>query len=215
MKNKTRVVCIAIIVFSLVFAVTDYFSAMRVSYNKYLDGEYYFCYKATTQAHDSDTWWATAEAQNLDYSDPKTMLLHSSGSTYYVYGPHDRVCSLIYRKDNVLENFPLSNLVIAEEDKEYFYGTKKYTYKEYIDKLNALTDDQIKSDMLSDPAMRNYKKVRDFMFILICVDAFGAFLIFLLNRGELYDSVNLVLIIGALYSIFFEVMTFFAYGRLW
>lgn len=218
LRNKEsfmkRKICYIFIIFSLIFNISDYFIAMRTSYNRYLDGEYYFRYKATTQSHDSDTWWTTAEAQNADYSDTKVMLIHSSGHTCYVYKPHDGVCSLVYGKDKVVENFPLSNLVIEEEDKDYFYGTKKYTYEEYINKLNALTDEQLKGIRVSDPAMRNYQKIKMFMFILIGMDAFMGMVLFFLYRAELDGSIDLLLMIGAFYSIAFDVITFFAYGFL-
>ena len=46
MKRRTYIYLI-IIVACLIYSVSDYFAAMRRSYNMYVEGEYYFRYEAT------------------------------------------------------------------------------------------------------------------------------------------------------------------------
>jgi hypothetical protein len=92
-----------------------------------------------------------------------------------------------------------------------FNGTKVYTYDEYIEVVNGLTKDQLKSNIVSTEAVANYNSVKEFMFILIGVDVFFGILLFVVKRNELDDKEDLVLLVAALYSIFWEIITAFIF----
>ena len=213
MKRK---ILFIIIVACLIFSVSDYIASMRTSYNKYLSGEYYFRVQAKVlAASNADDWMESVEGfeavSNIDYTIPKNRLLYlNAGSTVYAYGPHDGLCTVLFGKE-VIEDIPISNLQFEKDDAAYFYGTKKYTYKEYIDLLKGLTDKQEKSDRLSDRKMAGFIHVKDCMIVLICFDIAVFLGLFLLLRGENDFGVDLVLIIGALYGIFFEIFTAFTF----
>lgn len=209
--RRRRNIYFIIIISSLIFAVADSFIAKRQSYEKYQKGEYYFRQKARTVDTHSDTWWATPEAQSMDYSDPKNMLLTSGNISVYAYGPHDGVCTVCYN-ETVIEDFPIKNLKFENDDADYFYGSKTYIYEEYIDIVNNMDESQLKSLRVSDKAMANFKEIRKFMFILIGVDAVLAAILFLLYKAELDNAFNVLMFLGALYSVFFEVVTFFVFG---
>lgn len=199
-----------IIVLSLIFAVSDYFFAMHDSYNKYVDGEYFFREKAKTVDTHNDTWWATAQAQNADYSDPKTLLLSTDGAVVYAANPHNGYCTVI-DGDNVIEDFPLSNLKFDNEDMGYFYGTKKYTYEEYIDIVKGMSKEELESSRVSNKEMANFNKVKNNIFILIGVYAVFAMLLVFLYKAGLDNAIDLVLLVAALYSVFFEIFTAVAF----
>ncbi len=212
--ERRRNIYFIIIVLCLIYAVSDYFIAMRQSYDKYLSGEYSIRQKAYTVETHGDNWWLTSEAQNKDYSDPKNVLLSSNNTEVYVEDPHDGVCTVYYGK-NVIEDFPVSNLKFENEDDEaLFNGSKTYTYEEYIDIVKGMDKDQLKSNRVSDKKIANFKQVKYSMFILIIVDAGLAVMLFLLYRGEHDHGFNVVMLIGALYGIFFEIMTTVLYSQI-
>ena len=207
-----KVIMYLIIISCLVFAVGDYFYSMRESYNKYVSGEYFFRYRAkTTEA--PDDWTAYFDSENPkpmpDYSDPKENLLMTTNVGVYAYAPHDGVCTVIHG-DNVIEDFPVSRLYFdSEEDEKLFKGIKQYTYDEYIELVNGLTDDQLKSNFVNTKEVANYNNVKGFMFTLIGVDVFFGVILFVLKRSDQDDKETLVLFLAALYSIFWEVITAF------
>ena len=119
----------------VIFAISDYFFTMQDSYNRYLEGEYFFRYKAKTMlAMDQDAWFDSVEnfeyVSSKDFSDTKTMLLYGGESEVYACNPHDGVCTVIYGSQTV-DDFPLTNLQFSGDDAEYFYGTKLLSYDEY------------------------------------------------------------------------------------
>lgn len=208
-----RKILFAFIVISIVFSVTDYFAAQRSSYNKYLSGEYYFRYKATTiLAQEPDSWMDSVEAfekaAERDYSDTKTMLLYGGVQTVWAGNPHDGVCTVIYG-DRVVEDFPVSNLRFENDDETYFYGTKKLDYKEYIEFVNSLTDGELDSERVSDRKMASYKAAKSSMIMLIAVDLAVFVILFFLYRSELDFAFNLVLIVAAVYNILLELISVF------
>ena len=204
-----RVVLFIIMFGCLLIAVADYYGDMRKSYNKYLSGEYFFREKAHTveTVSDEDLLYEAAFT-NKDYSDPKEILFHSSGASVYACDPHDRSCTVFYG-DNVISDFPLYAIKIDNEDTGYFYGTKKYTFKEYTDLLKDLSEDQLESPMVSDKKMAGFKHNTRSILILVCVDAGILFILFLLHRHELDDAFDKVLLTGALYGIFVNVIITF------
>ena len=208
MKRRTYIYLI-IIVACLIYSVSDYFAAMRQSYNMYVEGEYYFKYEATiVNQHMNDDWWATPEAQNTDYSDPKNMLLRTTNVTVYAAGPHDGVCTVCYG-DNVIEDFPVSVLKFEGDDAEYFKGSKTYTYDEYISQVRSIVKAKEEKHRLSDKAMCSFEQYKFFMIGFVCIDAVFGFILILLYRAELYNRFNLLLFFAALYSIFFDVISTF------
>ena len=208
MKRRTYIYLI-IIVACLIYSVSDYFAAMRQSYNMYVEGEYYFRYEATiVNQHTNDDWWATPEAQNTDYSDPKNMLLRTTNVTVYAAGPHDGVCTVCYG-DNVIEDFPVSVLKFEGDDAEYFKGSKTYTYDEYISQVRSIVKAKEEKHRLSDKAMCSFEQYKFFMIGFVCIDAVFGFILILLYRAELYNRFNLLLFFAALYSIFFDVISTF------
>ena len=208
MKRRTYIYLI-IIVACLIYSVSDYFAAMRRSYNMYVEGEYYFRYEATiVNQHMNDDWWATPEAQNTDYSDPKNMLLRTPNETVYAAGPHDGVCT-VYYGDNVIEDFPVSVLKFEGDDAEYFKGSKTYTYDEYIAQLRAIIKAKDEKHRLSSKAMYTFEHYKFFMIGFVCLDAVFGFSLILLYRAELYDRFNLLMFFTALYGIFFDVISTF------
>ena len=208
MKRRTYIYLI-IIVACLIYSVSDYFAAMRQSYNMYVEGEYYFRYEATiVNQHMNDDWWATPEAQNTDYSDPKNMLLRTTNETVYAVGPHNGVCTVCYG-DNVIEDFPISVLKFEGDDAEYFKGSKTYTYDEYIAQLRAIIKAKDEKHRLSSKAMYTFEHYKFFMIGFVCLDAVFGFCLILLYRAELYDRFNLLMFFTALYGIFFDVISTF------
>jgi hypothetical protein len=175
----------------------------------YVEGEYYFKYEATiVNQHTNDDWWATPEAQNTDYSDPKNMLLRTTNETVYAVGPHNGVCTVFYG-DKVIEDFPLSVLKFAGDDADYFKGAKKYTYDEYLSQVRSIIKAKEEKHRLSDKAMYAFEHYKFFMIGFVCIDAVFGFILILLYRAELYDRFNLLLFFAALYSIFFDVISTF------
>jgi len=210
-----RKVAFAFIIISLVFSVSDYFYTMHASYNKYLEGEYFFRYKATTiLAMDQDAWFDSVEnfeyVSSLDFSDPKIMLLYGGEMEVYAYDPHDGVCTVIYGSQTI-DDFPVSNLRFADDDADYFNGTKQLTYDEYIEYVKSLTPDQLESKMVSSSQMASFKGVGRNILILIGVEGTALFVLFLLRKLDRNFASDIVLIVGALYGIFFEVISAYIY----
>ena len=208
MKRRSYIYLI-IIVACLIYSVSDYFAAMRRSYNMYVEGEYYFKYEATiVNQHTNDDWWATPEAQNTDYSDPKNMLLRTTNETVYAAGPHNGVCT-VYYGDKVIEDFPVSVLKFEGDDAEYFKGSKTYTYDEYISQVRSVVIAKEEDHRLNSKEMCSFEQYKFFMIGFICLDAVFGFILILLYRAELYNIFNLLLFLAALYSIFFDVISTF------
>lgn len=203
-----RKVAFAFIIISLVFSVSDYFYTMHASYNKYLEGEYFFRYKATTiLAMDQDAWFDSVEnfeyVSSMDFSDPKVMLLYGGETDVYAVDPHDGVCTVLYGSQTI-DDFPVSNLRFADDDAAYFNGTKQLTYDEYIEYVKSLTPDQLESQMVSSSQMANFKGVGRNIIILIGVEGVVLVLLLIFRKIGLDRAYDVLLIVGALYGIFFE-----------
>ena len=210
-----RKIAFIIIITSVIFSISDYFYTKRDSYNKYLEGEYYFRYKATTiLAMEQDAWFNSVEnfeyISSKDFSDTKNLLLYGGETDVIAYGPHDGVCTVIYGSQTV-EDFPVMNLRFEGDDAAYFNGTKQFTYEEYIDYVSNLTDGQLESNMVSTKKVASFKNVLEFSFILIGFEALVCLVLFIFRRKENDFAYDIALIIGALYGIFFEIVTAFAF----
>ena len=206
-----RKIAIIIIITSVIFSISDYFYTMRESYNKYLEGEYYFRYKATTVlVMDQDAWFESVEnfekVSSLDFSDTKIMLLYGGEQEVYASGPHDGVCTVIYGSQTV-DDFPVYNLKFKGDDAEYFFGRKQLTYEEYIDYVKSLSPEELKSDRVSTQKMASFKTVLEFTFILVGTEALICLILFILHRSDAKLWFDIVLVLGTLYCIFFEVIT--------
>lgn len=223
-----RKVLFIFIIISLAFSASDYFFAMRSSYNKYLSGEYYFRYKATTiLAQDPDSWMSSSEAFEeaaaRDYSDPKTILLYGGENTVWACNPRDGICTVVFdhavvdelpakgikTETYVIEDFPVSNLRFENDDKAYFEGAKKMSFSEYIEYVSGLSEDQLKSYHVSDKKMAGFKSAKNSMIILTLVDLGIFLLLFIFYNSELEGLFDVVLVLGALYGIFFEVISMY------
>lgn len=207
-------IAVIIIISSVIFAISDYFFTMQDSYNRYLEGEYFFRYKAKTMlAMDQDAWFDSVEnfeyVSSKDFSDTKTMLLYGGESEVYACNPHDGVCTVIYGSQTV-DDFPLTNLQFSGDDAEYFYGTKLLSYDEYKSYVKSLTDDQLHSDLVSSEKMASFNGVLEFALILVGVETvLGIFLFFLRKEHEFIS--DLLLILGTLYCILWEIISVYVY----
>ena len=206
-----RKIAIIIIITSVIFSISDYFYTMRESYNKYLEGEYYFRYEATTvPVMDQDAWFESVEnfekVSSLDFSDTKIMLLYGGEQEIYASGPHDGVCTVIYGTQTV-DDFPVYNLKFKGDDADYFFGRKQLTYEEYIDYVKSLSPEELKSDRVSTQKMASFKTVLEFTFILVGTEALICLILFILHRSDAKLWFDIVLVLGTLYCIFFEVIT--------
>ena len=206
-----RKIAIIIIITSVIFSISDYFYTMRESYNKYLEGEYYFRYEATTvPIMDQDAWFESVEnfekVSSLDFSDTKIMLLYGGEQEVYASGPHDGVCTVIYGTQTV-DDFPVYNLRFEGDDADYFFGRKQLTYEEYIDYVKNLSPEELKSDRVSSKKMASFKTVLEFTFILVGTEALICLILFILHRSDAKLWFDIVLVLGTLYCIFFEVIT--------
>ena len=202
--NRKQKFLIAFIAFSLILAIGDYFYAKRASYNKYKSGEYFFREKAHTLAT-TDAWW-TPDAQSRDYTDPKNMLLYATNASVYAYDAHEPFCTVLYG-DKVIEDFPIVRLKFENEDLRDFYGTEKYSFKEYIHLVDSLSKSELKSNRVSTSQMANYKEVGKNMWILITFDIALAIIIVLFAWREIDEAINWVLYAGVGYSILFNLGT--------
>ena len=205
-----RKIALIIIITSVIFSISDYFYTMRESYNKYLEGEYFFRYKATTiLVMDQDAWFESIEnfekVSAMDFSDTKTMLLYGGEQEVYASGPHDGVCTVIYGSQ-IVDDFPVRNLRFEGDDADYFFGKKQLTYEEYIDYVKSLSPDELKSDRVSSEKMASFKTVLEFTFILAGTEVLICLILFILHRSDEKFWFDLVLVLGTLYSIFFEII---------
>jgi len=204
-----------IIITGVVFSISDYFYTKKDSYNRYIEGEYCFRYKAVIlPAMAPDAWFDSIEnyeyISSKDLSDTKNMLLYGGEIEVYACNPHDGICTVIYGSQTV-DDFPVSNLRFSGDDSEYFYGTKKLTYEEYIDYVSGLSEDQLESDLVSSRKMAGFKGVLKFAFILAGVEAFLGIVIFLLRNKDHKLLSDILLILGTVYCIFWEIVSAFVY----
>ena len=205
--KKRRLACIFIIIGCLISVSFEYFSQRKKSYDRYLSGEYYFRYSAhTINIHKNDTWWATEEAQNTDYSDPKNMLKMSSNAKVWVCNPHNGLCTVYYGKETIIEDYNIADLQLDDEDTGYFYGTKKYTLKEYTEILKGMTKDELKSKRVSTKNMARFVDLKTDMLMMAAIALGIAFVSFILYKHEMDFGLDLTLFCGAGYSIFFWIL---------
>ena len=206
-----RIILIMIIAAGLIGSVTDYVFSKHDSYNRYLEGEYYFLYDAETCVPGDPNYIMTPDDPMFyaDYSNPRNMLMISSMDVD-VYDYHDGFCTVLYG-ENVIEDFPASRIRLSDEDSPYFYGTKQYTYEEYISKLDSFSRKEIsRTRQVSDKHMFDYRKIFPFTIIIGGVDALLLAICFFFRNTD-PDTVDILLLGGAGLNILFNIITWFAY----
>lgn len=211
--NMKRLILILVIAAGLIGSLTDYFYSKYDSYNRYLSGEYYFLYEAATYVPGDPNYIITPDDPMFyaDYSDPKNMLMINSLDVN-VCNYHDGFCTVIYG-ENVIEDFPASRIrLLSEGDAPYFYGTKQYTYEEYINLLGSFKDKgTTKTYSVSDKEMLNYRKILPYTVIITIADVILlAAAYFFRHSGENF-VIDIILLTGAGFNILFNIVTWSVY----
>ena len=67
--------------------------------------------------------------------------------------------------------------------------------------------EELKSDRVSSKKMASFKTVLEFTFILVGTEALICLILFILHRSDAKLWFDIVLVLGTLYCIFFEVIT--------
>ena len=209
---RKRIIMIIIILIGLLGSITDYVISKHDSYNRYLDGEYYFIYDASTFVPGDPDYIITPDDPMFyaDYSNPRNILMISSMDVD-VYDYHDGFCTVLYG-ENVIEDFPASRIRLSDEDSPYFYGTKQYTYEEYISKLDSFSRKEIsRTRQVSDKHMFDYRKIFPFTIMIALTDVLILAIAFIFrNSGEDF-IINIILFAGAGLNIFFNIITWYVY----
>lgn len=205
-----RIILIVIMALSVLFSIGDYQFTKQLSYNRYLEGEYFFREEAKTiPVIDPDSWFdnqATADrVMSLDFSDTKTMLLYSNSQEVYACNPHDGICTVIYGSQ-IVEDFPVNHLHFENDDAEYFYGRKKYTYDEYISYVKSLSKEQLVSTRVSSKKMADFIKAKEFLFIILALNAVFGLCIFLMLKRGMDSLLNVFLVLWTIFDVVFEII---------
>lgn len=205
--KKRRLAFALLILSCLILGIFEYFSQQKRSYDKYLSGEYYFRYSAhTINIHKNDDWWATEEAQNTDYTIPKNTLKRTDNVKVWVCNPHNGLCTVYYGKDTVIEDYNIADLRLDDIDTGYFYGTKKYTLKEYVDILKRMSKDERKSERISDKRMARFVDLKSSVLMLAAAALGVAFLSLIFYLHEMDFALDLALGIGSGYSFLMWIL---------
>ena len=204
--KKIRILLLFFIIAGLAGSIANYIGTKNSSYEKYLSGEYYFIYDARTFVPGDPNYIMTPDDPMFyaDYSDPRNMLMINSLDCK-VYNAHDGVCTVLYG-ESVIEDFPLARIKVSDEDSAYFYGTKQYTYEEYIAKLDNAAKDQ-----LSSRYMASYKSLFKSTLVITGFDVLIFAVLFLIRSHDDGTVTDIILLAGAGCSILFDVVLFYAY----
>lgn len=207
-----KIIMIIIILVGLTGSITDYVFSKHDSYNRYLDGEYYFLNSASTFVPGDPNYIITPDDPMFyaDYSDPRNMLMTNSMDVD-VCNYHDGNCTVIYG-DSVVEDFPASRIRLSDEDSPYFYGTRQYTYEEYISKLDSFSRKELsRTRQVSDKHMFDYRKILPYTIIITGTDILILAIAFCFrNNGDDF-VINIMLFAGAGLNIIFNIITWFVY----
>lgn len=207
-----KIIMVVIILIGMIGSISDYVFSKHDAYNRYLEGEYYFIYEGTSFVPGDPNRIITPDDPMFyaDYSDPRNMLMISS-LDIEVYNYHDGFCTVLYG-ENVIEEFPAARIRISDEDTPYFYGTKQYTYEEFISKLDSFSRKEIsRTRQVSDKHMFDYRKILPYTIIITGADILIlAIAFFFRNSGEDF-IINIMLFAGAGLNILFNIVTWFAY----
>ena len=207
-----RIILVVIILIGMIGSISDYVFSKHDAYNRYLEGEYYFIYEGTSFVPGDPNRIITPDDPMFyaDYSDPRNMLMINS-LDIEVYNYHDGFCTVLYG-ENVIEDFPAARIRISDEDTPYFYGTKQYTYEEFISKLDSFSRKEIsRTRQVSDKHMFDYRKILPYTIIITGADILIlAIAFFFRNSGEEF-IINIMLFAGAGLNVLFNIVTWFAY----
>ena len=199
--NKFGRISIAFIIVCLIASISDYFIMKNISYENYLSGRYYFRYDAVTSVPGDPNYMVTPDDPMFyaDYSNPRNMLLINSLDVL-AYNPRDGFCTVVYG-ENVINDFPVTHISVSSEDYYYFYGTEQYTYEEYFNKLESVSDRNLSSE-----DMKTYTKFFTPMLIVSGLDiVLFAVLFFIRNQDDGFVT-DLLLFCGIGYSFLFNVI---------
>ena len=170
------------------------------TYDKYESGEYYFRAHAVTTANTDPS---LATNINLDPSDPKTILLLSSGQKVIAYDPQGLYCTVEY-DDHVIKDFPVSRLEFkTQADKDVFNG-KKYTKEEYDARIAEIAVDPSQQDVLSSKRMIPDTSDHTYIIALIIGTIFMSGLFFIGREHELFST--LILIVWIVLCVVYNVI---------
>lgn len=207
-----KIIMVVIILLGMIGSISDYVFSKHDAYNRYLEGEYYFIYEGTSFVPGDPNRIITPDDPMFyaDYSDPRNMLM-SSSLDIEVYNYHDGFCTALYG-ENVIEDFPAARVRISDEDTPYFYGTKQYTYEEFISKLDSFSRKEIsRTRQVSDKHMFDYRKILPFTIMIALIDVLILAIAFIFrNSGENF-IINIILFAGAGLNIFFNIVTWYVY----
>ena len=207
-----RIIMVVIILLGMIGSISDYVFSKHDAYNRYLEGEYYFIYEGTSFVPGDPNRIITPDDPMFyaDYSDPRNMLMISS-LDIEVYNYHDGFCTVLYG-ENVIDDFPSARVRISDEDTPYFYGTKQYTYEEFISKLDSFSRKEIsRTRQVSDKHMFDYRKILPYTIMITLIDfLILAIAFFFRNSGEDF-IINIILFAGAGLNIFFNIVTWYVY----
>ena len=205
-KDKRRIMLAGFILLSLLFSFAGYFIAKNNSYQNYKSGKYFFREKAQTWSSTDPYEILSEDSLNTDYSDPRNLLLRTNNETVYAYDPEGPLCTVINGKQTI-EGFPIGNLNFENEDLGNFYGTKQYSSGEYFDLLDSLSKAELDSPRVSTRKMVAYKSAIKNTILLFIVDLSLAIAIYVFFKMDFVKAIDAVLIIGALVSFIFNIIT--------
>lgn len=143
--NKIRIICLSLIAVCILTPFIRPAGGMKGSYQKYLDGTYYFRARAYTVMGQG-----AYSAPSSDASGQMNGLLLSQGHLVYVSNPHSGTCDLVDGNYHC-GNFPMSHLNINKDDLDLFNDTHSLTYDEYTDKVREISRMDDGKYMLSHP----------------------------------------------------------------
>lgn len=177
------------------------------TYEKYLSGEYYFRALAVTTAPQDPSLTLNTD---LDYSDPKNLLLVNSGWEVAAYDPHGPYCTVEYGGD-VIEDFPINRLrFLSQEDRDVFNG-KVYTEEEFNARIKAISEDldPSKKNALSTERMLSSGKnssIGTLLLALMMTTVIPAGIMFILRDNEYLSG--MIAIVWVVLCVVYDAILF-------
>ncbi|MBP5179694.1 MAG: hypothetical protein J6127_00185 [Clostridiales bacterium] len=206
--RKFHIVCLAFILVSTLISAAALFGRQdpyRDSYEKYLSGDCYFLAGArTTEPTDPNLIYNT----NLDLSDPRNMLLLQTNAHVYAYDINGPYCTVIY-DGTTITNFPVNRLIFeTTEDYSLISGGKPLTYEEYRARIEAVENNELSDQVLSDKSMIPKKVDHTFVWAQIIFNVVVAAGMFFVKDGLDKMVIDIVLVFWTLVNIFLNIVIF-------
>lgn len=174
-------------------------------YDKYLSGEYYFRARAILTAPQDPNLQFNTE---LDYSDPKNLLLVNSGWELIAYDPHGPSCTVEYG-DDVIEDFPINRLrFVSRADSDVFYG-KVLTREQYDAHINEIAEDPSQRKALSTERMLSSGKnssIGTLLLALMMTTVIPAGIMFILRDNEYLSG--MIAIVWVVLCVVYDAILF-------